>query len=208
VSLTRTTREGADKSQPVHIVEVGAGHGKMAFLMVTKLLELREFFPVERPFKYVMTDFTQVRCVARVCLVPSLTEVGSRARSCSTTWTSGGRTRRSRRSLRRAGLTWRCLVRMHARAAPPPACLATLAQQTACPPSRTDAAKHTEIKLAVSGAVLSAETTRAPLVGICNYVFDTLCQDAFRHARCRGAVAPHAGSRVLRGSAVGCCAAE
>ena len=65
VSLTRTTREGADKSQPVHIVEVGAGHGKMAFLMVTKLLELREFFPVERPFKYVMTDFTQVRCVAR-----------------------------------------------------------------------------------------------------------------------------------------------
>lgn len=61
----RCASEGADKTQPVHIVEVGAGHGKMAFLMVTKLLELREFFPVERPFKYVMTDFTQASAVAR-----------------------------------------------------------------------------------------------------------------------------------------------
>lgn len=46
-------------SQPVYIVEVGAGHGKFSFLMLRKLLALREFWPAGASICYVMTDFTQ-----------------------------------------------------------------------------------------------------------------------------------------------------
>jgi hypothetical protein len=40
-------------------VEVGAGHGKMAYLTLLKLLKMREFFPFLQPFKYIVTDFTK-----------------------------------------------------------------------------------------------------------------------------------------------------
>lgn len=52
-----------DRTRPIYIVEIGAGHGKLGFLVVQQLLKLREFFPkdhaLEFPFKYVMTDFTE-----------------------------------------------------------------------------------------------------------------------------------------------------
>jgi hypothetical protein len=65
---------------PVYIVEVGAGHGKMGFLIVKQLLRMKEYWPTRHyapspttstqsqgsggalnqlPFKYIMTDFTQ-----------------------------------------------------------------------------------------------------------------------------------------------------
>jgi len=51
-----------DRAKPLYIVEVGAGHGKLGFLICRELLRMREFFPaghgLEFPFKYVMTDFT------------------------------------------------------------------------------------------------------------------------------------------------------
>lgn len=49
----------ADTSQPVYIVEIGAGHGKMSFLMARRLMELRDLLPPDVTFKYVMTDFTE-----------------------------------------------------------------------------------------------------------------------------------------------------
>jgi hypothetical protein len=47
------------RDQPVYIVEIGAGHAKMAFLTLHMLVKMREFFPNARPFKYIITDFTQ-----------------------------------------------------------------------------------------------------------------------------------------------------
>ena len=49
----------AARDQPVYIVEIGAGHAKMAFLTLHMLAKMREFFPSARPFKYIITDFTQ-----------------------------------------------------------------------------------------------------------------------------------------------------
>lgn len=40
-------------------MEVGAGHGKLSFLLLRKLVELREFWPEGCRFLFVMTDFTQ-----------------------------------------------------------------------------------------------------------------------------------------------------
>lgn len=50
-----------DRTRPLYIVEVGAGHGKLGFLICKELLRLREFLPPHErdfPFVYVMTDFT------------------------------------------------------------------------------------------------------------------------------------------------------
>ena len=51
---------GVDMAAPVYIIELGAGHGKLGYLIVETLLRYRSFFPVTRvangvPFKYVMT---------------------------------------------------------------------------------------------------------------------------------------------------------
>lgn len=49
----------ADYAQPVYIIEVGAGHGKLAYLICEALLRYRVFFPrtdCPWPFKYVVTD--------------------------------------------------------------------------------------------------------------------------------------------------------
>ena len=56
---------GAAATAPVYIVELGAGHGKLGYLVVETLLRYRSFFPPTAvpggvPFKYVMTG-------ARVC---------------------------------------------------------------------------------------------------------------------------------------------
>ena len=50
----------ADPSEPLYIVEAGAGLGKLAFLIVRELLAAREFYPEmcggETLFRYVLTD--------------------------------------------------------------------------------------------------------------------------------------------------------
>ena len=41
-----------DKSQPIYIVEVGAGQGRLGFLILRKLLSMKKYFPedVKLPF--------------------------------------------------------------------------------------------------------------------------------------------------------------
>ena len=51
---------GADPSQPVYVVEVGAGQGRLGYLILKKLMSMKHFFPkgVSKPFVYVITDYT------------------------------------------------------------------------------------------------------------------------------------------------------
>lgn len=53
----------ADPTQPVYLIEVGTGHGKLTYMLLRALVDMREYWPVhvKQPFVYVMTDFTQVR---------------------------------------------------------------------------------------------------------------------------------------------------
>lgn len=45
----------SDKSEPVYILEVGAGQGRLGYLILKKLMSMKEFFPegVEHPFVYL-----------------------------------------------------------------------------------------------------------------------------------------------------------
>lgn len=38
-------RPNANKEEPIYIVEIGAGHGKLSFLILNHLAELNEFMP-------------------------------------------------------------------------------------------------------------------------------------------------------------------
>ena len=42
----------ADKSEPIYILEVVAGQGRLAYLTLKKLMSMKRFFPadVKRPF--------------------------------------------------------------------------------------------------------------------------------------------------------------
>lgn len=56
-----STPAGVDPTKPVYIIEIGAGHGKLGYLIVETLLRYRAFFPPSAvpsglPFKYVLTD--------------------------------------------------------------------------------------------------------------------------------------------------------
>ncbi len=44
----------------------------------------------------------------------------------------------------------------------------------------SDAERDSEIRLVRSGEVLNKHTIRNPMIVVCNYIFDTLRQDAFR----------------------------
>jgi hypothetical protein len=62
VHLGTTLKLTHARRAQVYIIEVGAGHGRMSFLLVTALLRLAEFFPPTArpvPFVYVMTDFAR-----------------------------------------------------------------------------------------------------------------------------------------------------
>ena len=60
----------------MHIIELGAGHGKLAFLLVRELLSMREQWPVPAgppPFRLVLTDFTEANLgfwAEHECLAP------------------------------------------------------------------------------------------------------------------------------------------
>ena len=45
-----------DAEDALGLVELGAGHGKMGFLVLTHLVRLREFWPAPGAFRYVLTD--------------------------------------------------------------------------------------------------------------------------------------------------------
>ncbi|CEM28090.1 unnamed protein product [Vitrella brassicaformis CCMP3155] len=54
---------GVDKSQPVRIIEIGAGHGKFTFLLLRALLRYKDLWESlglpPRPFQYVYTDLAE-----------------------------------------------------------------------------------------------------------------------------------------------------
>ena len=45
LSIPFIPRPDANKDEPIYIVEVGAGHGKLGFLILNHLAELAEFMP-------------------------------------------------------------------------------------------------------------------------------------------------------------------
>lgn len=147
------TRHEGDRSQPLYIVEIGSGHGRLAYLLANRLLDLAEFMPAredgDRPFVLVLTDFTEhdLRFWSEHPSLQPLIEAGvvDTAMFDAENDTS---------------VCARC-----AAAIPLPLCRS--GWLIVMPP---------QIKLTHSGAVLSAETLRNPLVVIANYVFDTLRQ--------------------------------
>jgi hypothetical protein len=52
------TRLGLDATQPLYLVELGAGSGRFAFLFLKKLESLLQRTPLDVRYVYVMTDFT------------------------------------------------------------------------------------------------------------------------------------------------------
>jgi hypothetical protein len=146
---------GADRTQPVHILEVGSGHGKLAFLLVRELVEAWQSWPDLgtagpdwtgptggagggfglgpnrrlAPFRVVISDFYEGG-------VPF--------------WAQ----HESLRPFIDAGLVDFAVFDAEGTSA--------------------------SIGLRRSKGELSAATLRNPLVVVCNYIFDTLRQDAFR----------------------------
>jgi hypothetical protein len=122
----------ASRFEPVYIVEVGAGHGKLGYLIVEALLRLRAFLPQgpadALPFKYILTD---------------------RSASCVTAM-------REHPSIRQ------------------------FIEQGAIDVAVWDAEAGGPLLLQESGAQLAPGTLRHPVVAVCNYLFNSLKQDAFR----------------------------
>ena len=55
------SRSGQDNPAlvKINIVEIGAGHGKLGFLVLRRLLELKEYWPTGAEFRYILTDITK-----------------------------------------------------------------------------------------------------------------------------------------------------
>jgi tetratricopeptide (TPR) repeat protein len=61
-----------DRTQPIRIIELGAGCGRFAFLFLKELAKLRRETGLEEvPFRYVLTDFTE-RTLEYLCSHPWL----------------------------------------------------------------------------------------------------------------------------------------
>ncbi len=118
-----------EDSSPFYVVEIGAGHGRFSYYLLTCLQQAFKFFNWPTKWlKYVMTDISQ---------------------KSLDTW----KTHYKLKSFIEAG--WLDVAVF-------------------------DAIKDTELKLTLSGKTLKANEVNKPLVVICNYIFDTLAQDAFQ----------------------------
>jgi hypothetical protein len=123
----RRAGPGTD-DRPVHLIELGAGSGRFAFLFLKRFLHtLASSVLKDLRVKYVMTDAAEsnIACWRRHPQLRPFVEAGH-------------------------------LDFAH-----------------------YDAMKSQELRLQVSGDVLTGETARGPVVVLANYVLDTLPQDAF-----------------------------
>eukprot|EP00944_MAST-04C_sp_MAST-4C-sp1_P012855 g12855.t1 len=109
------------------IIEIGAGHGKFGFLVLQKLLRLKDFWPRENCFQYILTDFVQ--------------DTVEFWKNNDSLW-----------PFFRMGM---------------------------CDFATFDAEKDSEIQLQGCGEILDLKDAPNSIF-ICNYVLDTLPQDAFR----------------------------
>ncbi len=50
--------KGKEPSEPVYIVEAGAGSAKLSYVLIKHLISWRKFWPHEGCFKYIVTDFS------------------------------------------------------------------------------------------------------------------------------------------------------
>ena len=52
----------SDKSEPVYILEIGAGQGRLAYLILKKLIKMKRFFPtdVKLPFVYLFSGILSI----------------------------------------------------------------------------------------------------------------------------------------------------
>ncbi len=50
--------KGKESSEPVYIVEAGAGSAKLSYVLIKHLTSWRKFWPHEGCFKYIVTDFS------------------------------------------------------------------------------------------------------------------------------------------------------
>ncbi len=119
----------AQDDTPFHIIEIGAGHGRLSFYLLENLKQAFEFFNWPSCWlKYVMTDI-------------------------------------SLKSLE----VWK---EHHA--------LKPFIEEGWLDMAVFNAIKDTELKLYVSGKTIKSQELKKPTIIICNYIFDTLVQDAFQ----------------------------
>ena len=71
----------ANKAEPIYILEIGAGQGRLAYLILKKLMTMTEYFPkdVERPFVYDIVLFYQCSYVVSDYTAESILQMKSHA---------------------------------------------------------------------------------------------------------------------------------
>lgn len=139
----------------MYIVEIGAGHGKLTFLLLRKLLDMKEFWPHDGCFKVVMTDFTEhnVNFWNTHAPLQKFFDAGLLDMAQFGTFHFAAAGSKLRRRLTDTSVF-----------------------------APTDAVTDRELRLVRSKEVLDRSTVVNPIVVVSNYIFDTLKNDAFRVA--------------------------
>jgi tetratricopeptide (TPR) repeat protein len=187
---------GADKTQPVYVIEVGSGHGKFVFLLLRELMEMHELWP-DLGFEEEIDDVASV--VASSSWRPCDKGVDSFGVSfVSETLSSSNPTRRRRkRAPFRIVITdffdgsssfWESHESFQTFfdagvldfAILDAECAMTMKGGGGGGGENSGEDNGLKIYLNKAKAELSSTTTRNPVVCICNYVFDTLRQSSFK----------------------------
>jgi hypothetical protein len=63
-----------DTSEPIYIVEVGAGHGRFGYLVIQALLMMKEFLPRAARYQFIAAVLC-LRLLLRCCCVPGRAEL-------------------------------------------------------------------------------------------------------------------------------------
>lgn len=178
---------GADKSQPLYLIEVGSGHGKFVFLLLRELMEMHELWP-DLGFEEVMDDVGYASSWR-----PCEKGVDSFGVSIVSETLSGNPTRRRRkRAPFRIVITdffdgsssfWESHESFKAyfdAGVLDFAILDAECTMTMKSDGGSNEGSGLKIYLNRAKAELSSATVRNPIVCICNYVFDTLRQASFK----------------------------
>jgi hypothetical protein len=174
----------ADKSQPLYIVEVGSGHGKFVFLLLRELMEMHELWP-DLGYEEEQTELSATKWT------PCTKGIDSFGVSFfySSNTTNPSRRRRKRAPFRivitdffdSSSSFWESHESFQIFFDAGVLDFAILDAESSMATNNSEGSNG-GLKLYLNRlkAEVSSKTVRNPIVCICNYVFDTLRQAAFK----------------------------
>eukprot|EP00823_Brevimastigomonas_motovehiculus_P004294 TRINITY_DN279_c0_g4_i1.p1 TRINITY_DN279_c0_g4~~TRINITY_DN279_c0_g4_i1.p1 ORF type:complete len:650 (-),score=90.45 TRINITY_DN279_c0_g4_i1:36-1985(-) len=163
-----------DLTRPIYIIELGAGHGKFGFLVLKKLMEMKEYFP-----KLTPSSSSSSSSLSSSSCVTDSSPSSSSSSSLFSSSSSSSTTSSSVSPIYPFKYILTDFTNSNVNFWRKQSCFSPFVEMGVLDFAKFDAECDTELNLLVSKQTINCYSQPNPILVVANYVFDTLRHDAF-----------------------------